>query len=216
MKDIDLKQNVTEELDWEPSIDASDIGVGVEDGVVTLMGFVRSYAEKSKAENVVKRLKGVRAIAQELDVRYPGTVINSDDKIAQRAANILEWDVHVPSGSIQAKVQNGFVTLSGDVDWRYQSSRARKVVEGLDGVKGVSNLIKIKPTVSATNVKERIEKALVRNAETEAKNIKVSVSNNIVTLTGQVDAWHDREIAESAAWAAPGVTEVKDLLRIGV
>lgn len=216
MNDMDLKQNIEDELDWEPSIDASDIGIGVEKGVVTLMGYVKSYAEKSKAEDVVKRLKGVRAIAQEIEVRYPSSSKNTDDQIAQRAINMLDWDVHVPAGNIKVKVQNGFVTLSGQVDWKYQVAKARRALAGLDGVTGVSNMISIKPTVSVANVKERIESALIRNAETDAKNIKVAVSNNTVTLTGKVDSWHDREIAENAAWAAPGVTKVKDQISIGL
>jgi len=214
MNDMMLKQNIEDELDWEPSIDGSDIGVGVENGVVTLMGHVNAYAEKAKAESVVKRLKGVRAIAQEIEVRYPSSSKNTDDQIAQRVLSILDWDVNVPSGSIQATVQNGHVTLSGNVDWRYQQDQAHRSVVGLSGVTGVNNTIAIKPAVSVSNVKERIESALVRNAETDSKNIKVAVSNNTVTLTGKVDSWHDREIAENAAWAAPGVTKVKDQLSI--
>lgn len=216
MKDIELKSNIEEELEWEPSIDATDIGVGVENGVVTLMGFVKSYAEKRKAEQVVKGLKGVRAIAQELEVRFANGVKNRDDQIAQRVANVLDWNVNVPDGNLQAKVQNGYVTLTGDVDWRYQFDHARNVVSGLDGVKGVSNLINVKPRITVSNVKERIEKALIRSAETEAKNIKVSVRNDEVTLEGKVDAWHDRDVAERAAWAAPGVRKVHDNLQVSI
>lgn len=214
MGDYELKQSVEEELDWEPSIDATDIGVAVENGVVTLMGHVSSYLQKSTAERVVSRIKGVRAIAQDLEVRYPGASKNTDDQLAQRAANIIDWNSHMPSGAIQSRVQEGYVTLTGEVDWRYQSNQAYDAVKSLDGVRGVTNKIKLKPKISASNVKDRIEKALVRNAETDSDNISVSVTGSTVTLNGKVDTWHDREIAENAAWAAPGVSSVKDNISI--
>ena len=214
MNDASLKDLVEEELEWEPSVDATDIGVGVEDGVVTLMGYVSSFTQKMAAERAVSRVKGVRAIAQELEVRFAGMDTEADDRIAKRALDVLDWDVAIPNEAIKVKVQNGHVTLSGQVEWRYQANRARDKIEGLPGVKAVSNLIQIKPKVSGEDVKEKIEQALKRDAELEAKTIRVSVMNGKVTLEGNVHTWHDREVAEQAAWAAPGVQDVVDRIRI--
>jgi len=214
MNDASLKELVEEELEWEPSIDATDIGVGVEDGVVTLMGYVSSFTQKMAAERAASRVKGVRAIAQELEVRFAGMDTEADDRIAKRALDVLDWDVAIPNEAIKVKVQNGHVTLSGQVEWRYQANRARDKIEGLPGVKAVSNLIQIKPKVSGEDVKEKIEQALKRDAELEAKTIRVSVMNGKVTLEGNVHTWHDREVAEQAAWAAPGVQDVVDRIRI--
>jgi osmotically-inducible protein OsmY len=214
MNDASLKELVEEELEWEPSVDATDIGVGVEDGVVTLMGYVSSFTQKMAAERAASRVKGVRAIAQELEVRFAGMDTEADDRIAKRALDVLDWDVAIPNEAIKVKVQNGHVTLSGQVEWRYQANRARDKIDGLPGVKAVSNLIQIKPKVYGNDVKEKIEQALKRDAELEAKSIRVSVMNGKVTLEGNVHTWHDREVAEQAAWAAPGVQDVVDRIRI--
>jgi osmotically-inducible protein OsmY len=214
MNDASLKELVEEELEWEPSIDATDIGVGVEDGVVTLMGYVSSFTQKMAAERAASRVKCVRAIAQELEVRFAGMDTEADDRIAKRALDVLDWDVAIPNEAIKVMVQNGHVTLSGQLEWRYQANRARDKIEGLPGVKAVSNLIQIKPKVSGEDVKEKIEQALKRDAELEAKTIRVSVMNGKVTLEGNVHTWHDREVAEQAAWAAPGVRDVVDRIRI--
>lgn len=214
MDDQTLKDLIEDELEWEPSIDATDIGVAVENGVVTLMGHVTSFAQKLAAEDAVKRVKGVRAIAEEIDVRLSGAVKTADDQIASRAANVLDWDVAVPKGSIQPKVQKGYVTLTGEVDWRYQADQARYRVANLPGVKGVTSLVKVKPRASADDIKSRIEKALKRNAEIEAENIRVVVSDGKVTLDGKIEAWHDRDVAERAAWSAPGVSAVDDRLHL--
>ena len=215
MNDLSLKDLIEEELDWEPSVDAAHIGVQVENGVVTLTGYVKTYSEKMAAERTVQRVKGVRALAEKIEVRFAGPVPSSDDEIAHRIANVLDWDLSIPRDKVKAKVENGFVTLSGEVQWRYQSDRARNRVSELSGVKGVTNLIAIKPSISAADVKQRIEKALLRSAEVEAKEIRVMVKDGSVTLEGKVDAWHDRNVAERAAWAAPGVTNVIDKIRIG-
>lgn len=214
MNDASLKDLVEEELEWEPSVDATDIGVGVEDGVVTLMGYVSSFTQKMAAERAVSQVKGVRAIAQELEVRFAGMDTEADDRIAKRALDVLDWDVAIPNEAIKVKVQKGHVTLSGEVEWRYQANRARDKIDGLPGVKAVSNLIQIKPRVSGKDVKEKIEQALKRDAELEAKSIRVSVMDGKVTLEGNVHTWHDREVAEQAAWAAPGVRDVVDRIRI--
>lgn len=215
MDDLTLKSLVEDELEWEPRIDAADIGVAVERGIVTLMGHVSTFAEKLAAENAVKRVKGVRGIAQELEVRLTGRAHTADDEIAARAADVLEWDVSVPKGAIQLKVQNGFVTLTGEVDWKYQRDAAQFRLASLPGVKGVSNTIKVRQRPTPADVKDRIERALMRSAETEAKAIQVSVRDGKVTLEGKVDAWHDRDVAEQAAWSAPGVVDVEDNIRLG-
>lgn len=215
MKDIDLRQDVLDELEYEPSIDAADIGVSVEDGTVTLTGHVRTYAEKRTAESIVKRVKGVLAIAQEIEVRPVGSHSTADDEIAKRAVSSLRWNSSVPKDQVQVKVENGFVSLTGKVNWYYQKSAAEHAVQNIAGVTGVTNLIEIKPTVSPTDVRQRIENALKRDAELEAKRIQVLVADGKVTLVGRVRNWAEREAAERAAWAAPGVAYVVDHITIG-
>lgn len=215
MDDKKLQDLVEEELAWEPSLNAANIGVGVKQGVVTLMGHVTSYSQKLAAERAVQRVKGVRALAEDLEVRFSGSAPSSDDEIALRAANLIDWDSSIPKGRVKTKVENGYVSLTGDVDWRFQAKRAREHVANLIGVRGVTNRISVKPHVSAGDVKGRIEKALTRSAEVEAKAIKVNVRDGQVTLEGKVDAWHDKDVARQAAWAAPGVKNVVDRLEIG-
>lgn len=215
MTDIDLRQDILDELEYEPSIDAADIGVAVEDGTVTLTGHVRTYAEKREAENIVKRVKGVRAIAQEIEVRPIGAHITADDEIAKRAVSSLTWNSAVPKDQVQIKVENGLVSLIGKVNWHYQKYAAEKAVQNINGVKGVTNLIEIKPAVSPSDVRQRIENALKRDAELEAKRIQVHVTDGRVTLEGRVRNWAEREAAERAAWAAPGVAHVVDHITIG-
>jgi osmotically-inducible protein OsmY len=214
MDDKTLRQNIIDELDFEPSIDAAHIGIAAEKGVVTLTGHVGSYAEKIAAEDAVQRIKGVKAIAQEIEVRYPSAERRSDDEIAKRALDILAWDVSVPNEGIQVKVQKGWITLSGEVDWYYQKQAAENSVRKLSGVIGVSNQITLKETVQPADVKRRIENALKRHAEVEADNIRVAVADGRVTLEGKVKAWHERQLAEQAAWAARGVRAVEDRLYV--
>jgi osmotically-inducible protein OsmY len=214
MNDRNLKQAVEDELSWEPSVNAEHIGVAADDGVVTLTGHVKSYAEKYAAENAVKRVKGVRGIAQEIEVRFPNDKKSSDDQIAKRALDIIAWDSTIPEDKLQVKVQNGMVTLGGEVDWFYQRDDAENAVRKLAGVKGIINDIKIKSKPQASDIKIRIETALKRNAELEAGSIKVSVINGRVTLDGKVKAWYERDLAERTAWSAPGVTAVEDHINI--
>jgi osmotically-inducible protein OsmY len=214
MSDRTLKQAVEDELKWEPSIDAEHIGVTAEDGVVTLTGHVGSYSEKFTAEKAAKRVKGVRAIAQEIEIRFPNDKKTSDDQIAKRALDIIAWDSTIPEDKVQVKVQGGFVTLSGQVDWHYQRADAEYAVRKLAGIKGLSNEILIKPRAQASDVKQLIETALKRNAEWEAGSIKVSVLNGRVTLDGKVKAWYERDLAERTAWSAPGVISVEDHINI--
>jgi osmotically-inducible protein OsmY len=213
MSDLQLRQNILDELEWEPSIDAADIGLAVENGVVTLTGHVGSYAEKLTAEGIVKRFRGVKAIAQEIEVRL--TYGDADDEIAKRALNMLSWDVSVPKDAIQVKVEKGWLTLSGEVAWNFQRSAAMDDVRKLSGVMGCTNLIHIKSRVQVPDLQKRIEDALKRCAELEAKTIRVSVKDGEVTLEGRVCAWSERDALESAVWGAPGVKAVKDRVTIG-
>jgi osmotically-inducible protein OsmY len=215
MEDKVLRQFIIDELDFEPSIDAAHIGVAVENGVVTLTGHVASYVEKLAAEHAVQRIKGVKAIAEEIEVRYPEQPKRSDDEIAQRALNILQWSVQVPPDSIHLKVQKGWVTLTGNVEWQFQRLAAESAVRKLTGILGVTNLIEIKPHVAASDIHQKIMAALKRNAEVEADSIRVVVDNDKVTLEGKVKAWYERALAERAAWSAPGVKSVDDRLTLG-
>lgn len=214
MSDRTLKLAVEDELTWEPSIDAEHIGVTAEDGVVTLTGHVGSYTEKIIAERAAKRVKGVRAIAQEIEIRLPNDRKTSDDQIAKRALDIIAWDSTIPKDRVQVKVQGGFVALTGQVDWHYQRTDAEYAVRKLEGIKGLSNEIRVKPRVQASDVKQRIESALKRNAEWEAGSIKVSVLDGRVTLDGKVKALYERDLAERTAWSAPGVISVEDHISI--
>ncbi len=215
MDDKTLRQFIIDELDFEPSIDSANIGVAVEKGVVTLTGHVANYAEKIAAEHTVERVKGVRAIAQEIEVRFSNQSKRSDDEIAQRALDIMNWSVQVPADSIQVKVEKGWITLTGAVEWQYQREAAEAAVRQLSGIRGVTNVIEIKPHVAASDVHRKIMDSLKRNAEVEADSIRVVVDNDKVILEGKVKAWYERNLAERAAWSAPGVKAVEDRLSIG-
>jgi len=214
MDDSTLRQNIIDELDFEPSIDAANIGVAVDAGVATLTGHVPTYVQKASVEAVVRRVKGVKGIAEEIEVRPFGANPTADDEIAKRALNTINWNTVVPRDAITVQVQKGWVTLKGRVEWQYQKEAAAKAVYALTGVLGVNNQIEVAPKVSASDVKKRIEDALKRNAEVEAQKIKVNVAGDKVTLEGHVDAWSERQAAERAAWAAPGVRTVVDHLSV--
>lgn len=212
--DAKLREDVMEELRWEPSVKETDIGVAVKEGVVTLSGFVESYAEKFAAERAVERVAGVRAIAEELKVRLPSALTRSDADIAHAAANALDWDTEVPAG-VKAKVENGWVTLEGHCEWHYQRTAAERAVRYLSGVKGVTNLIGVVPKQpSPSEVKVKIREALRRRAETEADRIVVEASDGKVMLKGTVNSWRERSDVERAAWAAPGVSQVVDNISV--
>jgi osmotically-inducible protein OsmY len=216
MNDSTLRQDIIDELDFEPSIDSADIGVAVEDGVVTLTGHVPTYAQKLTVEDVVRRVKGVKGIAQEIEVRPFGTNRTADDEIAKRAVNTIGWNTSVPDDAVQLKVQDGWLTLTGKVDWQYQKTAAADAVRDLAGVVGVTNRIEITPRVSAHDVKKRIEDALKRNAGIEAQAIRVNVlEGGKVRLEGRVQAWSERSAAERAAWSAAGVSTVEDHITVG-
>lgn len=216
MNDKELRQNVIDELNFEPSIDAADIGVTAEAGVITLTGHVPTYAQKMAAERAAWRVKGVKAIAEEIQVRLPTDKKHNDDEIAQRALSVLAWDVVVPRDSVHVRVRNGWVTLTGEVDWNYQREAALADVRRLTGVAGVFNDIALKPSVQVGDVKQRITDALKRHAEVEASQIQITVRDGgTVEIEGGVDNWDERQAVVRAAWSAPGVRAVTEHLRIG-
>jgi osmotically-inducible protein OsmY len=212
MTDHSLKQDVLDQLEFEPSIDANNIGVTVEDAIVTLTGHVSSYAQKLATERTVARVKGVKGIALKIEVRFSeGT---ADDEIAKTAVDMLRWSTAVPDDRVRVTVEGGWVTLTGTLDWEYQRKGAEAALRHLKGVKGISNRIELKPRVLAKDVTARIESALKRSGVVEAKHIRVSVDGNHVLLEGNVRAWDERRVAERAAWSVPGVTGVDDRLTV--
>lgn len=214
-KDSLLQQDVMDELDFEPSVNAAHIGVTAKNGVITLTGHVGSYAEKIAAEDAARRVTGVHAIAQEIEVRYPSDKKTSDDEIAARALSVLKWNAVVPYDAVQVKVQDGWVTLLGQVDWQFQRVAAESGIRRLSGVAGVLNEIKLKPSVSPGDVKRKIEDALKRSAEIEAASIRVSaLGNGKVALEGKVHDWQERNAVKRAAWSTAGVTSIEDRLQI--
>jgi osmotically-inducible protein OsmY len=215
MTDKYLRQMILEELDFEPSVDAANIAVTVENGIVTLAGHVVSYAEKMAAERAVQRVRGVRGIAEEIEVRYPADKKTADDQIAERALSIIAWDTQIPNGAVMVKIQKGWVTLTGTVDWNYQKTAAEAAIRKLSGVVGVSNQISVRPRLQTTDVKQKIIDALKRNADVEADSIKVSVDGDKVRLEGKIKAWYERSLIEHAAWSVPGVRTVEDHLTLG-
>jgi hyperosmotically inducible protein len=218
MADSQLRQDIIDELEFDPSFNGEHIGIVVDNNVVTLTGHVNSYAEKLAAIAAVQRIKGVHAIAESIEVRYPYQHKTADDQIAKRASDIINWDVHIPSSAVDVLVQDhGWVTLSGTVDWYYQRRAAEDDVRKLSGVRGVTNKIAIKPRVESSDVKSKIESALKRHAEVEASAIRIAVqSGNKVVLEGNVDNWDERRKVENAAWSTPGVTSVDDRLTIKI
>ena len=214
MTTSELKQHVENALDWEPSVDASDVGVSVEESVVTLRGNVSSYAEKSAAERVALRVYGVKAVANDLNVRLASGHTRTDTEIAQAAVGALQWSTVVPQGRVAVAVADGWLTLKGTLDWQYQKDAAVRAVRDLTGVKGVANEIAVKPRVNATDVQQKIEAAFRRSADIDARRVHVAALDGKVVLTGNVRSWAERQEAERAAWAAPGVTQIDDRLTI--
>lgn len=213
--DKQLHQNVVDALEWEPSIKHDDIAVGVKDGVVTMSGYVDSFAAKVKAERIVERMSGVKALADELKVKIPYASQRPDTEIAHEVVNAFRWNIEVPDDRVKAKVENGWVTLEGDVEWYYQSAAAERAVRYLTGVRGVTNLLKVKPpTVSTFEVSQKIKDALRRSAEVDADRITVEAHDGQVTLRGSVRSFAERRDAEYAAWSAPGVSAVDDRIVI--
>jgi osmotically-inducible protein OsmY len=214
MTDRQLQENVQAALDWEPSVDTTDIGVTVEKGVVTLRGDVKTYAEKATSERATLGVYGVKAVANDLNVRIGSGLERTDSEIALAAVNALKWHAQVPADKVTATVRQGWVTLKGDVEWNYQRDGAARVVRDLLGVVGVTNNITVRPRVSVADVESKIEAALKRSAEIDARRINVGVSDGKVVLSGNVRSWAEREEARRAAWAAPGVRDVDDRIAV--
>lgn len=214
MTNNELKQHVQSALDWEPSLDASDVGVSVDEGVVTLRGNVASYAEKIAAERVSLRVYGVQAVANDLVVHLVSGFERTDTEVAQAAVAALKWNTIVPKDRVTLTVANGWLTLNGTLEWQYQKDAAGRAVRDLMGVKGVTNNITVQPRVKIVDVRDKIEAAFRRSAEIDARRVNVTAAGGKVILSGNVHSWAERQEAERAAWAAPGVTQVDDQLTI--
>lgn len=212
--DREIERDVELELAWEPDIDARNIAIKVAGGVVTLTGFVPNYLSKYDAERVAKRVRGVRAVANDIEVKLATGSERPDPDIARDAVAKLQHDLPYSSQAITATVRQGWITLEGEVDWDFQRRSAESAVRGVKGVKGVTNLVRMRQRVSPTDVKQKIEQALKRSAEVDAGRITVEADGGTVTLHGRVRSWAEREQAEHAAWRAPGVIEVRNRIEI--
>lgn len=214
--DKQLKIDIMEELKWDPRVRDDEIQIDVCDGIVTLRGTVPDYAQRMRAERAVERTAGVRAVAQELSVKVRNTHLRSDEDLARQVANTVDWDTEIPLHAVKAKVEDGWVTLEGAVEWQYQRNAPERAIRYLAGVKGVSNLLKVKAHASTHDVAKHITEALSRSGEAEANAIRVTADGGKVTLTGTVRSWPERADAKRAAWSATGVTEVDDRLMVNL
>lgn len=216
--DEQIQQDVFDELAWDARVQPNEVGVIVKDGIVTLTGWVDSYAKKWAAEEDALRVRGVKAVANEIEVRLPGEAQRTDADLARDVTQALEWDAFVPIDKLDITVSNGWVTLRGEVDWEFERKDAERVVRRLKGVRGVSNLITVRPRIkpSPDEVQRKIREALVRDAETDAKRITVDVEDGRVILEGTVRSWAEKEEAERVAWSAPGVQDVDDRISVSI
>jgi osmotically-inducible protein OsmY len=213
--DENIQQDVMQELRWNSRLQPNEIGVAVKDGIVTLMGAVDSYAKKLAAEEAAFRVHGVKAVANDIQVHLPGVSENTDTDLAQRAREVLLWDGEVPANNVSIMVSNGWITLEGEVEHAYQKEAAERVISHLVGITGVSNRIMVQPQGPPEPLKEDIQRALVRNAQTDARHIQVEVMGRQVLLRGMVSSYAEKQAAEQAAWAQTGVADVENTLIIG-
>ncbi len=212
--DRELQQDVIAELNWDPSVEAARLGVEVHDGVVTLAGHVPNYAQKWRAEEAVQRVEGVKGLIPELKVEIPGIDKRPDEEIVKAARHALTWNASIPSENIRVMAENGWVTLSGDVEWDYQKRAAENAVRDLIGIKGVVNLIELNPGIEPKDIKAKIEAALQRRAHHDANAISITVEGGTVTLLGELDSSSERDAVRRAAWDAPGIRSVVDRMTV--
>ena len=212
--DTEIQKDVMEELKWEPSVTEAGVGVGVKDGMVTLSGYVENYTQKWAAEDAASRVAGVKAVVEEIKVRLPSTYERTDQDIAEAAVNALQWNVSVPKEKVKVEVQEGWIALSGNVDWQYQKDAAFNTVCCLMGVVGVTNDIVVEPKVKPQDIKNKIEGAFQRHAALDGRKITVEARGDKVILSGRVHSQAEKQEAEDAAWAAPGVTQVEDKILV--
>jgi osmotically-inducible protein OsmY len=212
--DIKIQEDVQAELRWQPFLQDSAIGVAVKDGIVTLSGKVDAYSKKLAAENAAKKISGVKAIVEDIEVGIPSGTEKADKELAAAILNALKWHAAVLQDEIKISVENGIVKLEGEVDWAYQRNSAQSAIENLEGVRSIDNLITVKPVVSGTDIQNKIRAAFLRSATVDAKNITAEVIDGRVTLKGFVRSLSEKEDAETAAWTAPGITRVNSQLEI--
>jgi len=212
--DKDMRQEVLDALDWEASITSGDIGVGVSSGVVTLTGYVPTFAQKRTAERTALRVSGVKGIANDLVVKLPKKKERTDTDIAKAAVRAIRWHTELPQDTISVKVRDGWVTLEGTVDWNYQRERAADVVRPLTGLRGLTNTLAVAPRATSSDIRDRIRNALEREVNREAKNLVIEIDGDTVRLSGVVHSWIERRNAERAAWSAPGITDVVNDLEV--
>ncbi len=212
--DSQIQADVIQELRWDPSVTHEHTGVAVADGIVTLSGTIPTYIEKSAAETAALRVSGVKAVVEKIEVKLPNLFQKSDQDIAKTVLEQFNWNTQIPADTVKVSVENGQVKLSGDVEWEFQRSTAERLVRGLRGVKAIVNRIGIKPRIHSADIKQKIEEALKRAAENEAKRVNVQVQGSKVSLAGNVHSYADKQIISLTAWSAPGVTSVENNLNV--